>query len=301
MAQTVSNRIYVAGLDGKISAADLRAYFGKFGALTDVYIPNNHQTGQPKHFGFVTFGSEESARECMNSPAHEINGQPVDLKPCVAKDQIAGKGCGKADATMGGLGAVGNAPLGLGMNLPLQPGFQPTMVQPALGGLGLQALQQQMLLQQQMQQQQLLQQFLAKMQQSQQLAQAQPDPMLLASLGGCGCLPASSADAATGSTMCMPQLGHPQLGQPQLGQPMMLPFGASTEMQLGMPTPLPSLGALNTSPVDQTPPSLFQGLPTQQMAGNPLMPSLEAAMTHPAFGAVPAAETGQGAARSAPY
>ena len=36
MSQALSNRIYVAGLDGKVSASDLRTYFGKWGEMTDV-------------------------------------------------------------------------------------------------------------------------------------------------------------------------------------------------------------------------------------------------------------------------
>lgn len=275
----VSNRIYVAGLDGKVNAADLRAYFGKFGPLTDVYIPNNHQTGQPKHFGFVTFGNHDAATEAMNAPSHEINGQQVDLKPCVPKQDF-GKGGGKADAAIvGGLAAAGNA-IGLGVNLPMQPGMQPAM--PAFGGLGLQAMQQQMLLQQQMQQQQLMQQFLAKMQQSQQVAPVQPDAMF-APLGGCGGLPTSSADQATGSTLPTPGTSPvpSSMCMPTLGQPAFMPFAAGTEMQLGvptpgiqnpgLPTPMANLGTMSTQLVDQTSPSpLLQGLPPQQVAGNSL-------------------------------
>lgn len=318
MSQPISNRIYVAGLDGKVSAAELRAYFEKFGELTDVYIPNNHQTGQPKHFGFVTFSGGDSSANCLGTPMHEINGQSVELKPCVPKDQMGPKGGGKGDAgaagVLGGMPGLGGIP-GLG----LQPGLmQPALGQPAMGGLGLQALQQQMMMQQQQQQLQLYQ-LLAKMQQPQQQF-LQPGQMMP---GQYGALPAAGLDlgagyaAAQGSAQpfgMMPTL--PQL-QPGIAdastaagstsvQPLTQQVGAMPQFampMLGMPPQQFAAPAAEASP-EMAQLSSLMSQPASFQAATPADALLGGDFSAPvsAYGtATAAADPAQGATRYAPY
>ena len=58
----------------KTSEADLRDAFGKFGAVTDVYIANDRETGRPRGFAFVTFATEEEAK----AAAEKMNGVDLD-------------------------------------------------------------------------------------------------------------------------------------------------------------------------------------------------------------------------------
>jgi len=105
-SQPGSNRIYVAGLDGVINEQDLRTYFEQFGTLTDVYIPNNVHTGQKKHFGFITFKEEATAKEVMSASPHQVKHVMVDVKACLPKGGIQPKGEGKGKARPGDVGLI---------------------------------------------------------------------------------------------------------------------------------------------------------------------------------------------------
>lgn len=249
----ISNRVYVAGLDGKLTVPDLRAYFTKYGEMTDVYIPKNHQTGQLKHFGFITFADQSSAAECLGTTTHEINGQPVELKPCIAKEQMAPKQpSGDATLAAPGLGMVGGAAV------PGMPGLQPALAQAGLaGGLaaglgagvpGLQASQ--LGLQQQLQQQMQIHQLLLSMGQPQMLAGAMPGAlpgypaqapmmpgMMPAQMPGAqvagatdmaGQMGVAQAMPQTASMMMPGQTGLPAMAYPQFGAAPLDPNAAAT-------------------------------------------------------------------------
>src|SRR4051812_22450453 len=61
----MNSKLYVGNMSFKTSEADLRTTFGQFGAVTDVYIANDRETGRPRGFAFVTFSTaEESKAAC---------------------------------------------------------------------------------------------------------------------------------------------------------------------------------------------------------------------------------------------
>jgi len=192
------NRIYVAGLDGNITEQDLREFFTQFGPMTDVYIPNNISTGQKKHFGFITFAGEDSAKQCISTSPHQIKGVTIDVKACLPKNEIAPKGEGKGtfrdwkDLTPNVAPAWGPTLQPSWANpwqLPLLSGYpcyqqqlqmqasQPHFSMQTQWGAVLQQplmLQQQLLQQQQQQQQQDPQQLQFQLQQQQQQQQQLP-------------------------------------------------------------------------------------------------------------------------------
>mmetsp|Transcript_25317 Transcript_25317/g.58827 ORF Transcript_25317/g.58827 Transcript_25317/m.58827 type:complete len:385 (-) Transcript_25317:70-1224(-) len=102
----MASRIYVGGLDGSISEFDLRTHFEKFGELTDVYIPHDYYTGQMKHFGFVTFATEATAKEVMAASPHQIKSVMVNLKSGLPKGEGKGGKSGKAGADAGAVDAT---------------------------------------------------------------------------------------------------------------------------------------------------------------------------------------------------
>ncbi|KAM7524626.1 hypothetical protein LguiA_014528 [Lonicera macranthoides] len=50
---------------------DLRAPFGEFGPLKDVYLPRDYYTGEPRGFGFVQYVDPDDAAEAK----YQMNGQ----------------------------------------------------------------------------------------------------------------------------------------------------------------------------------------------------------------------------------
>jgi len=91
-ADTVSKpgKLFVGGLSWETTAEALRAYFEKFGELTDCIVMNDSQTGRSRGFGFVTYADVEVASDMINKGPHTLDGRTIDPKLAVPRDQNAG-------------------------------------------------------------------------------------------------------------------------------------------------------------------------------------------------------------------
>jgi RNA recognition motif-containing protein len=79
----------------KTSEADLRDAFGKFGAVTDVYIATDRETGRPRGFAFVTMGTADEAKaaiEKMNGA--DLDGRQLTVNEAKPKEAMGGGGGG---------------------------------------------------------------------------------------------------------------------------------------------------------------------------------------------------------------
>jgi len=72
----MSNKIFVARLPWAITKDSLKAYFSKFGDVTDSIVVTDRSTGRSKGFGFVTFGNTTDIDNVINS-LHEMDGREV--------------------------------------------------------------------------------------------------------------------------------------------------------------------------------------------------------------------------------
>ncbi|XP_058103556.1 serine/arginine-rich splicing factor SC35-like [Magnolia sinica] len=61
-----SNRLFVGNIPFSTSSDDLRARFGQFGDLADVYIPVFSTIGRSKRFAFVSFSKRDDALQALN-------------------------------------------------------------------------------------------------------------------------------------------------------------------------------------------------------------------------------------------
>ncbi|KAH7294813.1 hypothetical protein KP509_27G020300 [Ceratopteris richardii] len=73
-----SRKIFVGRIPMDASADEVRAYFGKFGPLLDVYLPKDKDKTTHRGFGFVTF-AEESSVEQVVARTHELHGQMLAI------------------------------------------------------------------------------------------------------------------------------------------------------------------------------------------------------------------------------
>ena len=53
----MNSKLYVGNLSFKTTEDGLRDAFGQFGNVTDVYVATDRETGRPRGFAFVTFGT----------------------------------------------------------------------------------------------------------------------------------------------------------------------------------------------------------------------------------------------------
>ena len=85
------SKIFVGGLDFKLTSEELKEHFMKFGEVHDAIILKDIYTGSSRGFGFVTFTNESVAQDLIkNNPVTEINGRRVDIKKAEPKDKNSG-------------------------------------------------------------------------------------------------------------------------------------------------------------------------------------------------------------------
>ena len=58
---------HVGGLPFSADKDQLRADFGKYGEIKDVFLPENKDTGQLRGFGFITFKDARDAKDAAKS------------------------------------------------------------------------------------------------------------------------------------------------------------------------------------------------------------------------------------------
>jgi RNA recognition motif-containing protein len=89
----MSNRLYVGNLSYNTTRESLEAAFASAGAVREIAMPTDRETGQLRGFAFVTMGSAQDA----NSAIAQLNGMMLDgrsLKVNEAQERSFGGGGG---------------------------------------------------------------------------------------------------------------------------------------------------------------------------------------------------------------
>eukprot|EP00967_Tisochrysis_lutea_P152836 scaffold300343_cov28-Tisochrysis_lutea.AAC.3 len=59
-------KIFIGGLPFGADEAQIRADFGKYGEIEDVYLPRERETDKLRGFGFVTFKDARDAQDASD-------------------------------------------------------------------------------------------------------------------------------------------------------------------------------------------------------------------------------------------
>src|SRR5215212_2002318 len=106
----MNSKLYVGNMSFKTTEADLRDAFGQFGAVTDVYIANDRETGRPRGFAFVTFSNDTESKlavEEMNGT--DLDGRQLTVNEAKPKEEMgSGRNYGSPDRRAGAFQARGN-------------------------------------------------------------------------------------------------------------------------------------------------------------------------------------------------
>ncbi|MCC7147521.1 MAG: RNA-binding protein [Phycisphaeraceae bacterium] len=105
-------RIYVGNLNFRTTEDGLREMFGQFGAVDEVAIVTDRETGRSRGFGFVTMSNDDEARQAIES----ANGKQLDDRELTvneARPKTAGSG-GGGGGYGGGRGGSGGGGGGRG-------------------------------------------------------------------------------------------------------------------------------------------------------------------------------------------
>jgi RNA recognition motif-containing protein len=105
-----NSKLYVGNLSFKTTEDDIRAAFGAFGSVADVYVAFDKMTGRPRGFAFVTMGTPEEAKlaaEKMNGT--DLGGRQLTVNEARPKEERApgGFGGGGGGGYRGGGGGGG--------------------------------------------------------------------------------------------------------------------------------------------------------------------------------------------------
>src|SRR2546430_17222613 len=88
---SMNSKLYVGNMSFKTSEADLRAAFGQFGSVTDVYIASDRETGRPRGFAFVTFSTDTEAKlAAEKTNGADLDGRPPTVNAAKPKEAMGG-------------------------------------------------------------------------------------------------------------------------------------------------------------------------------------------------------------------
>jgi len=106
-------KMYVGNLAFSTTKETLESLFGAHGAVTDIHLPSDRETGRPRGFAFVTMDS----RGAMESAIKELDGKNVDgraIKVNEAQPREERGGGGYGGGGGGGRGGYGGGGGGYG-------------------------------------------------------------------------------------------------------------------------------------------------------------------------------------------
>ncbi|VDN37725.1 unnamed protein product [Dibothriocephalus latus] len=85
-----SKTIFVGQLKPKVTAADLKDYFSKYGTVSGVNLVKNKKTGESRGFAFVTFADEQAFDSGVLDTCHFLDGCRIIVNPRNCRDKTRG-------------------------------------------------------------------------------------------------------------------------------------------------------------------------------------------------------------------
>lgn len=95
-------KLYVGNLSFDTSEDQVRDIFGKFGEVTDCFLPTDRETGKVRGFAFVTMKSSDAEKACMDMNGQEIDGRTLKVNEAQPKGATRGGGGGGYGEERGG-------------------------------------------------------------------------------------------------------------------------------------------------------------------------------------------------------
>lgn len=100
------NKIFVGGLPSQVGETEFSQYFQQFGEVTDAQVMIDHQTGNSRGFGFISFADQSSVELVVgpgrSSTRHSIMGKTVEVKRAEPKGASGGDRRSRDSYNVGG-------------------------------------------------------------------------------------------------------------------------------------------------------------------------------------------------------
>jgi cold-inducible RNA-binding protein len=88
-------KMYVGNLSFDTTKQDLETLFSEHGAVTDVHLPEDRESGRPRGFAFVTMDSKEAMTKAMGAlDGAEVGGRNLKVNEAKPREERGGGGGG---------------------------------------------------------------------------------------------------------------------------------------------------------------------------------------------------------------
>lgn len=110
-----TERMFIGGCDSNtVNEDSLRETFQEFGAIKEVSVIKDKETGKPKGYCFITFEDSDSVDKCVLRKQVELDGKRVDVKKAKSQSRGGGGGGGRGGGGRGRGGRGGGGGYGGG-------------------------------------------------------------------------------------------------------------------------------------------------------------------------------------------
>ena len=103
-------KLFVGNLPFSASEAEIRELFDEFGAVVDLHIPLDRDTGRPRGFAFVTLTSAEFGEAATGKlDGFDFGGRPLRVSEAIERDRGGGPPRGGGGGGGGGYKSGGGS------------------------------------------------------------------------------------------------------------------------------------------------------------------------------------------------
>ena len=98
-------KMYVGNLSFQTTKQEIEALFSEYGQVTDVHLPTDRESGQPRGFAFVTMDSAASMKSAIaGANGKDLGGRNLKVNEAQAREERGGGGGGGGKGGYGGGG-----------------------------------------------------------------------------------------------------------------------------------------------------------------------------------------------------
>ncbi|MFN4984074.1 MAG: RNA recognition motif domain-containing protein [Akkermansiaceae bacterium] len=88
-------KMYIGNLSFDTTKQDLETLFSEYGAVTDVHLPTDRESGRPRGFAFVTMDSKEAMNKAIAGvDGTDVGGRSLKVNEAQAREERSGGGGG---------------------------------------------------------------------------------------------------------------------------------------------------------------------------------------------------------------
>ena len=99
----MSKRIYVGNLPFSSTSDEVQALFEQYGAVAEVHLVTDRETGRPRGFGFVEMSEDDAADEAISQLNNrDFQGRMLKVNEARPRENRGGRGFGGGGGGYGG-------------------------------------------------------------------------------------------------------------------------------------------------------------------------------------------------------